>query len=44
MAEEAKTMSYELTFDQKKNLTPQEQTAMIKTFNHYDLNKDGKMD
>lgn len=42
--EEAKTMSYELTFDQKKNLTPQEQTAMIKTFNHYDLNKDGKMD
>ena len=42
--EEAKTISYELTFDQKKNLTPQEQTAMIKTFNHYDLNKDGKMD
>jgi len=42
--EEAKTITYELTFDQKKNLSPQETTAMIKTFNHYDLNKDGKMD
>ena len=42
--EEAKTITYELTFDQKKKLSPQETTAMIKTFNHYDLNKDGKMD
>jgi Ca2+-binding EF-hand superfamily protein len=35
---------YELTFEQKKNLGPEEQTALIKAFKHYDLNGDGVMD
>jgi Ca2+-binding EF-hand superfamily protein len=44
MAEEQKTISYDFTFEQKKNLGPEEQTAMIRAFKNYDLNKDGTMD
>lgn len=36
--------SYEFTFEQKKHLGPEEQTALIKTFINYDKNKDATMD
>ena len=42
--EEKKEISYEFTFDQKKNLGPQEQSQLIKVFKSYDTNKDGVMD
>lgn len=41
--EESK-ISMEFTFDQKKVLGPQEQTALIKSFKIYDKNGDGTMD
>mmetsp|Transcript_7936 Transcript_7936/g.13319 ORF Transcript_7936/g.13319 Transcript_7936/m.13319 type:complete len:200 (+) Transcript_7936:17-616(+) len=34
----------EFTFEQKKTLGPQEQTALLKSFKNYDLNGDGTMD
>jgi Ca2+-binding EF-hand superfamily protein len=37
-------INYDFTFDQKKNLGPQEQTQLIKVFRNYDTNKDGVMD
>jgi Ca2+-binding EF-hand superfamily protein len=44
MAEEQKTVEYEVTAEQRKNLSPQEISGFIKAFNNYDLNKDGTMD
>ena len=44
MAEEVKTIDYEVTAEQRKNLTPQEIAGFIKSFNNYDKNKDGHMD
>lgn len=44
MAEEAKTQTYEFTFDQKKKLGPEERSSLIKAFINYDKNKDGHMD
>ena len=44
MAEEAKTIDYEVTAEQRKTLGPQEISGSIKAFNNYDLNKDGTMD
>jgi len=35
---------YEFTFEQKKRLGPEEQSALIKAFRNYDVNKDGVMD
>jgi hypothetical protein len=37
-------MTYEFTFDQKKNLGPEERSALIRSFKNYDTNKDGVMD
>lgn len=34
----------EFTFEQKKHLAAPEQTAFVKAFKNYDLNKDGSMD
>ena len=42
--EEAKMIQYEVTAEQRKNLTPQEISGFIKSFNNYDKNKDGHMD
>jgi Ca2+-binding EF-hand superfamily protein len=44
MAEEQKTIDYEVTAEQRKHLSPQEISGFIKAFNNYDLNKDGTMD
>lgn len=38
------SVSYDFTFAQKKNLGPEEQTALIRAFKNYDKNKDGHMD
>ena len=43
-SEEKKDTQYEFTFEQKKNIPPQDQSGMIKAFNNYDTNKDGVMD
>ena len=42
--EEQKEAVREFTFDQKKVLGPQEQTALIKSFKNYDKNGDNTMD
>ena len=38
------TSNYEFTFEQKKNLGPEEQSALIKSFKNDDVDGDGKMD
>ena len=38
------SFSYEFTFDQKKNLNPEEQSTIVKAFKNYDKNGDGNMD
>lgn len=40
---EGAPISYDFTFDQKKNLSPQEQSQLVKVFKSYDTNKDGVM-
>ena len=35
---------YDITAEQRKNLTPQETAGFIKSFKNYDTNKDGHMD
>ena len=37
-------MTYEFTFDQQKNLGPEERSSLIRSFKNYDTNKDGVMD
>lgn len=44
MAEEQKTIDYDVTAEQRKVLSPQEISGFIRAFNNYDLNKDGTMD
>ncbi len=41
---ESTTNNFTFTFEQQKSITPQEQTAFIKTFKSYDKNGDGVMD
>jgi len=38
------SFNYEFTFDQKKNLNPEECSTIVKHFKSYDKNGDGKMD
>ncbi len=42
--EEKKEMPMEFSFDQKKVLGPQDQSALIRSFKNYDKNGDGTMD
>lgn len=42
--EAPKEMTYEFTFEQQKNLGPEERSALIRSFKNYDTNKDGVMD
>ena len=42
--EEAKLMNLEITNEQKKTLTPQDQSECIRAFRNYDKNNDGTMD
>jgi hypothetical protein len=35
--------TYEFTFEQKKNLGPEERSALMRSFKNYDTNKDGVM-
>ena len=42
--EEKKELSLEFTFDHKKVLKPQDQSALIRAFKNYDKNGDGVMD
>lgn len=41
---ESTPITFSFTFEQQKTITPQEQTAFIKTFKSYDKNGDGVMD
>ena len=38
------SVTYEFTFEQKKSLGPEHQTAFVKAFKNYDTNGDGNMD
>jgi hypothetical protein len=42
--EEKAAIEYEFTFEQQKNLGPEERSSLIKSFKNYDTNKDGVMD
>jgi Ca2+-binding EF-hand superfamily protein len=42
--EEVKLTNLEITNEQKKTLTPQDQSECIRAFRNYDKNNDGTMD